>query len=221
MAMIMVITTTMTETALLTLCQILSPAFPTGAFAYSHGLEQAIAAGEIHDRDSLQGWLADVLEFGAGWTDAVLMGRALAGDPSDALDEVAQALCLTSERLTETMEQGSAFARTSAVVLGSDPAPVALPVAVGRAARGLGLPPATTIAHYLQGFAGNLVSCTVRFMPLAPTEGQRVLAMLAPLIAEIAARAADAGLDDLSGGAVRAEMASALHETMDVRIFRT
>ena len=30
--------------ALLSLVQWLSPAFPTGAFAYSHGLEQAIAA---------------------------------------------------------------------------------------------------------------------------------------------------------------------------------
>ena len=32
-------------TALLTLVQWLSPAFPTGAFAYSHGLEQAVASG--------------------------------------------------------------------------------------------------------------------------------------------------------------------------------
>lgn len=213
--------TTMAETSLLTLCQMLSPAFPTGAFAFSHGLEQAIAAGEIRDAAGLRGWLGDILAYGAGWTDAVLLGRALTGDSAAALNDIAQALCLTSERLTETMEQGAAFARTAAAVLGTDPDPVALPVAVGRAARGLGLAPDMAIALYLQGFAGNLVSCAVRFMPMAPTEGQRVLAMLAPEIAVLAGRAAQAGLDVLSGAAIRAEMASARHETMDVRLYRT
>src|SRR5689334_11496461 len=43
----------------------LSPAFPVGAFAYSHGLEWAVAAGDITDAASLGGWLRDLLDFGA------------------------------------------------------------------------------------------------------------------------------------------------------------
>jgi hypothetical protein len=31
----------------------LSPAFPTGAYSYSHGLEWAVEAGDVHDRSSL------------------------------------------------------------------------------------------------------------------------------------------------------------------------
>lgn len=31
----------------------LSPAFPTGAYSYSHGLERAVEAGYINDRKSL------------------------------------------------------------------------------------------------------------------------------------------------------------------------
>ena len=50
----------------------LSPSFPVGAFAYSHGLEWAVEAGDIVDAASLQDWLVDLLEFGAPRSDAIL-----------------------------------------------------------------------------------------------------------------------------------------------------
>src|SRR5271154_707431 len=54
----------------------LSPAFPVGAYAYSHGLEWAVEAGDIVDAASLQGWLVDLLEFGAPRSDAILFAAA-------------------------------------------------------------------------------------------------------------------------------------------------
>ena len=54
----------------------LSPAFPVGAFAYSHGLEWAVEAGDIHDARSLGGWLVDLLTFGAPRADAILFAAA-------------------------------------------------------------------------------------------------------------------------------------------------
>ena len=51
---------------LMTLVQWLSPAFPTGGFAYSHGMEQVISDGGIRSGADLEAWLADVLRFGAG-----------------------------------------------------------------------------------------------------------------------------------------------------------
>ena len=47
--------------ALLRLLAWLSPAFPTGAYAYSHGLEWAVEGGDIADGDTLHAWLGDVL----------------------------------------------------------------------------------------------------------------------------------------------------------------
>src|SRR5579859_5862244 len=47
----------------------LSPAFPVGAFAYSHGLEWAAEAGDIVDAASLQRWLIDLIELGAPRSD--------------------------------------------------------------------------------------------------------------------------------------------------------
>ena len=42
---------------LLRLLAWLSPAFPTGAYAYSHGLEWAVECGDISDGDTLRVWL--------------------------------------------------------------------------------------------------------------------------------------------------------------------
>lgn len=210
--------------ALLTLTQWLSPAFPTGAFAYSHGLERVVAEGKVTDAATLQAWLEGILRHGAGWQDAVLLAVGLRdGADMDALDALARALAPSAERLRETLDQGQAFARTVSALTGQTlpprPLPVALADAVGRAA--LALPPALVIALYLQAFAGNLTTIAVRHVPLGQTEGQSVLARLAPLLTALAARAAGATLDDLGGAALAAELAAFEHETQDIRIFRT
>lgn len=213
---------TATDAGGLLLVQLLSPAFPTGAFAYAQGLEWAMDSGAVQDAASLAAWLADVLEHGSGWSDAVLLSLSLrAGADHAALDDLARALCLTVERLTETLEQGAAFARTAAALTGTKADPAALPVAVGRACAPLGQPPAQVIGLYLHGQALNLVQAAVRFLPLGQTEGQRVLADLSPLILRLAAQAATATEGDLVTCAIGAEMAQARHETMQTRIFRT
>lgn len=207
---------------LLSLVQWLSPAFPTGGFAYSHGLEWAISAGEVRDGASVERWLGDVLRFGAGRTDAILLAQALAANADlDALTDIARALAPSAERLRETEDQGAGFAAATAALTGLGLLPRPLPVAVGQAARTLALPAPQVLALYLHAFAANLVSAAVRFVPLGQTEGQRVLAALHPLIDALALEAATATLDDLATSALRADLAAMQHETMDVRIFRT
>jgi urease accessory protein len=204
----------------LTLTQWLSPAFPTGAFAYSHGLETEIAAGVVVDAVTLAAWLENILRYGAGWQDAVLLSHALEGD-CDTLDDLARALAPCAERLQEGMEQGAALARTVAALTGRALPPRMLPVAVGEAAAPLDLPKADVIALYLQGFAGNLVTIGTRHVPLGQTEGQAVLSGLAPLIHDLAGRAAEAPLDALGTCALAGDLAALRHETQEVRIFRT
>lgn len=209
------------ELALLSLVQWLSPAFPTGGFAYSHALEQAVAEGEVTHEAALADWLADILAHGAGWNDAVLIGCALRGESLEALAEVALALATTRERRRETQEQGAAFSKAHSEMTGQALAPLPLPLAVARAARNLALPAERVIALFEHSFASNLVSAGVRFVPLGQSAGQRVLAGLHPLMADIAARAARATLADLASSAFRADLHSAAHETLTVRIFKT
>src|SRR5258708_1879282 len=53
-----------------------SPAYPTGAFSYSHGLEWAVERGAVVSLDGLLPFVTAVLERGGGWVDAVLFAHA-------------------------------------------------------------------------------------------------------------------------------------------------
>jgi urease accessory protein len=207
---------------LLTLVQWLSPAFPVGGFAYSHGLEWAISEGQVTDAATLRDWLSDVLAYGSGRADAVLLTRTM--DPAADLPLIAataRALAASKERWLETDAQGRAFTEAVNALTGNDFPATALPVAVGRAARALSLPPARVAALYLHAFASNLVSAAVRFVPLGQTDGQRVLAGLHPMIERVAAEAAATPLAAISSGVPGADLAAMHHETQPVRIFRT
>ncbi len=222
-------TITMTDAAtapgrtadLLRLAQWLSPAFPTGAFAHSHGLEQAIAAGEVPDADALETWIADTLMYGAGRLDAAFLVAAMSGRDADGLSALARAMAAGRERLDETMVQGTAFAATVSALTGQVHPPRPLPVAVGVAARGLSLSPADVAALYLQSFAATLVSVAVRIVPLGQTAGQQVLAALHPVILSVAAEAALTPPEDMGTLALRGDIAAMAHETLETRLFRT
>jgi urease accessory protein len=62
--------------ALLRLQSWLSPAFPTGSYSYSHGLEWAVEAAHIHDRKSLVDWLEADLRYGSGRNEAIFFSEA-------------------------------------------------------------------------------------------------------------------------------------------------
>ncbi|WP_238547975.1 urease accessory protein UreF [Meridianimarinicoccus roseus] len=207
---------------LLALAQWLSPAFPVGGFAFSHGLDHAVAAGDLRDAAGFGGWLDAVLRFGAGRSDAILLTQAMAGGDPEVLNDLAAALCPCRERWHETLTQGRAFVRTTNAICSTAlAADCALPVAVGARARGLSVPAATVAALYLQAFAGNLTSIATRIVPLGQTEAQAVLAGLADTLATLGAAAARSGLDDLASGVPGADLAAMLHETQEVRLFQS
>lgn len=214
-----------TEARLLRLLTWLSPAFPTGAFGFSHGLETAIREGAVSDVRSLTGWLAGLIEHGSAWTDAVLVKAAwtaVTAEDHAALDEVAElaeALAPSLERRKETMAQGEAFL---AAVAAWSPPPILrapYPVALGAAAGGAGLPLAPALTAWLHAFASNLVSVAVRAVPLGQSDALQVLAALEAVIVRTAARAAESTLDDLGSASIVSDIASMRHEALDGRLF--
>ena len=64
-----------TDTALLSLLRLVSPALPVGGFAYSQGLEYAVDAGWVKSADQVRDWLAGVLVHGLGRLDVPLVLR--------------------------------------------------------------------------------------------------------------------------------------------------
>lgn len=206
----------------------LSPAYPVGAYTYSHGLETAIAAGDVLDAVSAKTWIADCLEHGSGRNDAILLTCAyratLAGnaDIVGELAELAKALAPSTERLLETSAQGSAFARVTEASWGSGACqhtPYA--VAVGAAASEHDIPAAETVELFLHAFASNLISACVRLVPLGQTEGQQILSGLMPIVQRVATDALAAQIDDIGGCAFGSDIASMKHETQNVRLFRS
>ena len=218
------------------LATFLSPAFPVGAFSYSHGLEWAIDSGAVRDAGTLSGWIADLLQRGSFWCDAVLFksayDAAAAGNDAAVLDiaELAEALAPSRERHLETMAMGEAF--LAAVRAGwpsemlnrlcnASGGRLAYPVAVGVVAADRAIPLGDALPVYLNALAANLVSVAVRLVPLGQSEGLRVLAGLEPLIVATAERASKATLDDIGSATVQSDIASMKHETQYSRVFRT
>jgi urease accessory protein len=200
--------------------QFLSPAFPIGSFAYSQGLEYSISAGLVTDSISLQDWIAAQLAHGSARVDAILLAHATHGDVQELAD-LAYALASSAERDLEMREMGRAYGAQMAGLLARDFPALPLPVAVGYSMRGLDLPTPDILALFLQGFAAQMVSVGVRFIPLGQSAGQAVLASLAPHILACAADAACASLDDIATATIGADIASMAHETLEVRIYRT
>lgn len=210
-----------TNADVLTLAQWLSPSFPIGAFAYSHGLEVAIQDGRITTAMQLQNWLSDVVAFGSGRNDCILLRSAYGSADLAGVNATALAMAASSERRQETLLQGAAFCKTTAAIWGGEDQDLALPVAVGAAAAHMKLDVDLTAAMYLHAFSSNLVSVAVRAVPLGQTEGQAVLAALIQLCTEIANETAQATLDDLQSTAFLSDIAAMRHETLQPRIFRS
>jgi urease accessory protein len=204
----------------------LSPAFPTGAFAYSHGLEWAVETHDIHDGETLLEWLSAVIEHGSARTDTILLRHAhrAAKDPRALRDlaALARATAASRERYGESTNQGRAFQLAAAGwVVPEMPDDTPYAVAVGAMAGAHGIAEDTTACAYLQTFTGNLISAAVRLVPLGQTTGLRTLAALEPVILGTAAATKDATIDDLGGCAFRSDLAAMRHETQYTRLFRS
>ncbi len=219
---------------LLRLLAWLSPAFPTGGFAYSHGIEWAVAAGDIRDAGSLRAWVEDVLRHGAGRSDAIVLRhahRAAAVGDLDGLSEVAELAVAAQparERQTESSGQGNAFVLAAASwrpdllhALARRMDDVAYPVAVGALVGAHGIDIEAATAAFLQAFAANLISAAVRLVPLGQSDGLYVLATLEAAMLDITMATRHCALDDLGGACFRSDLAAMRHETQHTRLFRS
>lgn len=209
-----------TDPALI-LAQWMSPAFPVGAFAFSHGLEAAIDDGRLTSPTEVEAWIKALLKDGSGQTDAVFLAHAYRGGDVSDLADLCLGFCAAAGRVLETQEQGASFARTLRAMSDLDLPDLPYPLAVGRAAALQGLPLDMSLRFYLSGFTSNLISAAVRRVPLGQTDGQQMLSALHPVIEAVTARAMTLTLDDLAATCFAADIAAMQHETLYSKTFRT
>ena len=207
---------------LLMLFNWMSPTFPIGSFAYSNGLEQAIAKGGVRSATDVEGWIKDMLEMGSAWNDAVLFARCWHENTAH-LNELAQAMAGSAERYQETMQLGQNFWAAARIWFDNllPTGNMAYPVAAGSACAAAGLVANDALLAFIQSFVAAQVSVAVRLVPLGQTKGLQIMKNLAPVIERVAQRAATATLKDLGNAAVGADIASMQHENLYSRMFRT
>lgn len=211
----------------------LSPAYPIGAFSYSHGVETAVEEGLVKDRVSLVTWLETVLRDGTGRVDGALFAAAWrAAEARDwiafeAIAERAAAWRGTSEMALESRQQGGSFlsiTRTawphpSFDAVSTD---LALPVAVALVTAIHGIALDQALGGYLHAFAANLISAAVRSVPLGQSDGQIALAALEPTVrATVEAAIAVTDLDEVGTATPLLDWCSLRHEIQYTRLFRS
>jgi urease accessory protein len=225
--------------ALLRLQSWLSPAFPTGSYSYSHGLEWAVEAGHVHDRETLVEWLKADLCYGSGRNEAIFFSeawRCAVDDDRGKLFEIAELAAAfrgTSEFALESSQQAAACLATLRQVW-SDQAldwlseilcerhvQPALAVVLGVRSASQGIPDSLALPAFLQNYVANLVTAGVRLIPLGQTDGQLAIAELEEAVLHVSAQAQEATVDDLGSAAFMVDFASMAHETQYTRLFRS
>jgi urease accessory protein len=222
--------------ALIQLLTWFSPAFPVGAYSFSHGFEYLVETADVCDAPTLATWITAVLRYGAGRSDAVLLTSAYRACCNEAWDdltgiaELARALQPTAERRLESVSQGTAFLAAvdagwphplTRRLLADGRGEIALPVAVAVAGAAHRLPLASVLACFLHALTANLVSAGVRLIPLGQTAGLRIVSDLEQVVIEVADEACCTGLDDVGSCTVLCDIASMHHETQYSRLFRS
>ena len=225
--------------ALLRLQAWLSPAFPTGSYSYSHGLERAVEAGHVHDRKSLVEWLEADLCYGSGRNEAIFFSEAwrcaFDDDHTKLLEiaELAAAMRGTSEFALESSQQGAACLATLRQVwpdrvlnalsemLCECCVQPALAVVLGVRSARQRIPASLALPAFLQSYTTNLVTAGVRLIPLGQTDGQLAIAELEEAVLRASAQAEQATTEDLGSAAFMVELASMAHETQYTRLFRS
>jgi len=225
--------------ALLRLQSWLSPAFPTGAYSYSHGLERAVELGYVHDLLTLLEWLKADIRDGSLRNEAIFFSEAWSSASSCdharlvEIAELAAAYRGTAEFALESSQQAAASLAVLRRVwpdplldwlseaLSEGEIPPALAVVIGARAARERIPLRFALPVFLQSYVGNLVTAAVRLIPLGQTAGQLAIAELEREVLAASAKAEEDTLEDLGSAAFVLDLVSIAHETQYTRLFRS
>ncbi|MDQ7731746.1 urease accessory protein UreF [Halomonas sp. SpR1] len=233
------------ELALLGLMQLVSPALPIGAFAFSQGLESAFELDWVRDEASLAEWLNGVLEDGLTRCELPVLARLHeAFDQADsqsiaAWDEWLAATRETAELAGEDSRLGASLKRllASLDLLPKDEQPSEdsllpllaplLPPKPGYVtlfaytAHARGVSVRQTLLGFAWAWLENQLAVACKALPLGHTAAQRVIEQLRPALVDAVNQALTLDDDELGPVLPGLALASALHETQYSRLFRS
>jgi urease accessory protein len=227
-------TATITEAAaLLRLYQLSSAALPIGAFAYSQGLEQAVALNDVKCRDSAAEWIVGMLRRSVFRLDVPVFARSYRAQlERDAAavrrwNDYLFASRGSAELRAEERQVGSALARllsregVEAALPWVTDARVTLATSFALASVTWAAPLEPAALAYCYAWCEAQVGAATRLVPLGQSDAQRVLSILIAQAAAELAAALGRSDSELSSSAPGQLLLSALHETQYSRLFRS
>ncbi|MFQ3789735.1 urease accessory protein UreF [Halomonas sp. A29] len=225
------------DLALLGLLQLVSPALPIGAFAFSQGLESAFELGWVNDEASLGEWLEGVLADGLTRCELPVLARLQQAWAAEDGEAIAHWDCWlaanreTAELAAEDSRLGASLARLlgSLGLLPTDhpSAALALPAGSGYvtafawAAQVRGVAPRQAMLGFAWAWLENQLAVACKALPLGHTAAQRLVERLRPALVVAVDEALEFGDDELGPALPGLALASALHETQYSRLFRS
>ena len=214
----------------LRLYQLVSPALPVGAFSYAEGLEVLVQSGRLADAAAVRAWLEAELARGSLCLEAAALPRLMALQGQDDWAGVADldgwllAQREAPELRAQQRQMGGSLVQLLADLGWPLPAGaprLAWPASFAHAARSLELDAAAVVEAYLHGWVTNQLSAAVRLVPLGPTEAQRLLLALGPLLAVRGRELAESDTHQLWSGGVGAGIAQLGQGELYSRLFRS
>src|SRR3954467_15292872 len=185
--------------------------FPSGSYAHSLGLEQAVAEG----LDDVPAFMAARLRLVAA-ADARFAVEARRGD---VLEAEWCARCPSPVLRDAARRLGAHVLRSAAAIWPVPQSRLPRPLALGVVAAAAGLDDETTALLSLYDDAATVASAALKLLPLDPAVTARWLPRLAPeLAAQAASIAADRGPLP-APAAVGLELAAAVHAERRERLF--
>lgn len=219
------------------LFQLASPTLPVGAFAYSEGLETAVALGWIGDAGDVRAWLDGTLMHGFGRLDLPVMYRLYdAWRHQESMEAVRWSRYLMASRETaERRDQERHLGTALAALLhnlgidaaqdwrnGGAHAHIATFAALfALAAEHWAIAAEDAATALTWAWLENQVMAAVKLVPLGQTQGQELLLELAERVPAVLAGALRLGDDALAGALPGATLMSTGHETLYSRLFRS
>lgn len=221
------------QQALIRLLQLVSPTLPTGSFSYSQGLEWAVEAKWVHDADSLERWLSDVMQHSLARVDIPLLHLLYSSCVRMDLDETKRCsdlllACRESKELrAEETQRGKAMAilltglgliddeQWKQVISRSQLAGFAY------AASAWKITLRDAAIGYIWSWLENQVITGVKIIPLGQTSGQQLLLKLGAGIDNIVTHALQLREDEIGAATTSLALASCFHETQYTRLYRS
>lgn len=204
-----------------------------GGFTYSQGLEWAVEASWVHDRESLEQWLQGLLRHSITTLELPILLRLIAAFDRGCEQAVIRwCHCLVASRETlelrkEERQRGAALAKLLPSLGVVVPDELASAIAstqlagIALAVHTWAIPAQQACGGYAWSWLENNVMAGVKLIPLGQTQGQQILLSIAgdiPIAVEAAGQ-----LDDHAIGSSTPALAiaSSGHETQYTRLFRS